>query len=469
MKLGSPVRSLAARALAAHAAHPRRARLAFLAALAAVVALSSAKYAAKIAKPGDSGALSRSAFLRWRAMINGVFAGENIYVGANEYPNPPVMAIVLGPFAALPAAPGALAWFFAKVLMAALAAVWAFRLVRPPPGAGGPAPPDPGAAARADRARGLAVLLCLQPLLGDLSHNNVNIFILFLVAGALEAFRRRYDALAGLVLALAVACKVTPLLFVAYFVWKGCWRVVAAAGAGLVLWLVLVPGAAFGFERNRELLAGWYALMVERPLLKGEICSEHPNQAVVGFVYRLFTHSPSYVAYPNNVPTPAEYHTLLDIGRPAAWAVVKGLTVLFAVAVAVLCRARVRGPTDPRQGPVVAAECGLICLGMLLFSERTWKHHAVVLLLPLAALCHAALVADLPARVRRRLWAALGASAAVTVGAGALSGRAADLALVYGAYTMQFAVLAGAVGLLLACRWGRPDGSGGPRAGPIPN
>jgi hypothetical protein len=99
---------------AAHAADPRRLRLAFFATLTAVVVLMSVKYAVKISKPGDGGQQSRSAFLRWREMINGVFRGENIYVGVNEYPNPPIMAILLRPFAALPPVAGALAWFYAK-------------------------------------------------------------------------------------------------------------------------------------------------------------------------------------------------------------------------------------------------------------------------------------------------------------------------------------------------------------------
>ncbi len=55
-------------------------------------------------------------------MILDVFAGANVYVGKNEYPNPPVMAIVLRPFAELPPVVGAMAWFYAKVLMAVLAA-----------------------------------------------------------------------------------------------------------------------------------------------------------------------------------------------------------------------------------------------------------------------------------------------------------------------------------------------------------
>ncbi len=457
------------------AVDPRRARLLFFAFLAVVVLATAAKYAAKIAKPGDKGAQSRSAFLRWREMINGVFAGENIYVGLNEYPNPPIMAILLRPFAVLPPTAGALGWFGFKVLLAGLAAVWAFRLAnseesgvrseeRGTPPSSLLTPPS-SLLTGPDAARAAAVLLCLPALLGDLSHNNVNIFILFLVAGCLEAFRRRLDALAGLTLALAVACKVTPLLFLGYFVWKRCWRVVAATLAGLLLWLALVPGLAFGWDRNRELLGGWYALMVERPLLKGEITTEHPNQAVTGVVYRLLTYSPSYIVYvktpEGDIPTPGEFHNLTDIGRPAAWAVVKLLTAAFAVTVVVLCRAPVRGPTDPRGGWRVAAECGLICLGMLLFSERTWKHHAVVLLIPLAALTFALATADLPRRARAFGFAALGLSFALTAGPGLLPGRGNDLAMVYGTHTLAFALLAAATGVFLACGLERPRGSGG--------
>src|SRR5437764_9154897 len=131
-----------------------RLRLAFLAALVVLVVGVSFKYAAKVAKPGDGGEQTRSAFLRWRGMINEVFAGTNVYVGVYEYPNPPVMAIVLRPFAALPPLAGALGWFYLKAAMAALAAVWVFRLVAPP---GGDVP---------DAAKAVAILLALPPVLG---------------------------------------------------------------------------------------------------------------------------------------------------------------------------------------------------------------------------------------------------------------------------------------------------------------
>jgi alpha-1,2-mannosyltransferase len=464
----------------AHAAHPHRFRAAGLAALAVVVLVTSLQYAAKVSKPADDGRQSRSAFLRWRAMIRDVFAGANVYVGKNEYPNPPVMAIVLRPFAELPPVVGAMAWFYSKVLMAVLAALWTFRLVSSPlapalrgegpgvrgdsedPSPGGEAPPpSPRSGERVkprplapqswgegkdipDAVKATAILVALPALVGDLTHNNVNIFILFLIAACLELYRRGRDAASGLVLALAVACKVTPLLFLGYFAWKRAWRIVAGCTVGLVLWLAVVPGAAFGWERNAQLLTDWYKLMVERPVLKGEITTEHPNQALPGFVYRLFTHSPSFIAYEKtpegDIPVPAAYHNVADIGRPTAWVVVKALTAAFALAVVLLCRP---GMTE-RQGWRFAAECGLIVLGMLLFSERTWKHHAVTLLIPAAALACAATL-DLPRGVRRFAVGSLVASALLMTLPGLLGTRAQDLALVYGTHTAAFLLLTAAV------------------------
>ena len=418
-----------------------RLRRAFVLALAVLVVGMSLKYAAKASKPADNGQQTRSAFLRWRAMIHEAFAGTNVYVGVHEYPNPPVMAVVLKPFADLPPLAGALAWFYAKVGLAVLAALWVFRLVQgqsPPAATGGLSP-----------AQALAVALSLPPLLGDLSHNNVNIFILFLVAATLELYRRGRDTGAGVVLGLAIACKVTPLVFVAYFGWKRRWRVLAATAAGLVLWLALVPGAVFGFDRNADLLTDWYKLMVRPALVENRVTSEHPNQSVPGVVYRLLTHSPSFVEYPDNIPTGVAYHNVADIGTPAARRVVQGCLLVFGVAVVVLCRS----PRTARAGPWVAAECALMVLAMLLFSERTWKHHAVTLLLPFAVLTTWLFAPDTAPRTRRRLAGVLVGVALLTTVPGMFPEATADLALVYGTHTAAFLLLTAAVcARLAACR-----------------
>ena len=421
-------------------ANPRLLRVAFLGALGLVVLLMSLKYAAKIEKPADNGLQSRSAFLRWRSMIHELFAGTNVYVGVHEYPNPPIMAIVLKPFADLPPTAGALTWFYAKVLMTAFAAVWVFRLVSPE---------------IPDAAKALAILLALPPILGDLSHNNVNIFILFLVSGCLEAYRRGWSFTSGLVLALAIACKVTPLMFLAFFIYKRSAKAVLGCVAGLILWLAIVPGLAFGWERNTELMQSWYALMVKPSLVDNRVTSEHPNQSIPGVVFRLFTRSASFVEYPDNIPTPAEFHNVADIGTDAARWVVKGCLVSFAILILVTCRS----PRGVRQGPRFAAECSLIVIGMLLFSERTWKHHAVTLLLPFAVLSWIVIAGEASRRTRVLTIGILAACAILTNLPGVLPRRAADLSMVYGSYTAAFLSLT--IGVVVAAFSSKFEGIAG--------
>src|SRR5262249_49266933 len=281
--------------------------------------------------------------------------------------NPPVMAVLLRPLAALPPLVGALVWFYLKVGMTLLAFHWVFRLVEEP------RRPLPAV------APGVTVVLSLRPILGGLELRNVHLFILFLVVAALTALRTRRDVLSGVLFALAISCKVTPALFVPYLAWKRAWRALAGVvlGLGLFLWPGVVPAVRLGFAENQQQLVSWYREMVYPFLVEGKVTSEHPNQSLPGVVYRLTTASPSFSTYVNNVYTPTDYDNFLSLEPGQARWLVKGCMGLFALFVVWTCRT----PLDRRQGWQLAAEYSLVVLGMLLFSERTWKHHCVTLML----------------------------------------------------------------------------------------
>ncbi len=149
----------------------------------------------------------RSAFIRWHPQVAEFWQGVNIYQ-TRYFPNPPILPIALTPFTTLPPVTGALCWFAFKVVLAGVSVVLCLRMVRP---VDHPAPSWFLAG---------VLLFCLRPFLSDLHHGNNNLVILFLIVAALEAWRRGYDILAGLVLALAISFKVTPALFVLYFAWK---------------------------------------------------------------------------------------------------------------------------------------------------------------------------------------------------------------------------------------------------------
>jgi alpha-1,2-mannosyltransferase len=331
----------------------------------------SVQYTVKILDPKGQ----RSAIMRWREQLLALDGGENIY-DRYVYPNPPIMALVLKPLAEIePGFVGALLWYYLKVGMALASLYWLFRLVQ---GQGVTFPPW---------AKALAVLLSLRPIMGDLSHGNINLFILLLVMGGLYAFHKGRPARGGLMLALAIACKVTPALFVPYLVWKRAWRALAGCAIGLVLFLWVVPSCFLGWEKNQELLTSWTRHMIVPYLIGGEVTSSHENQSLPGVAQRLLTHSPSFVDYdpePPHAQRPQRYDNLLDLPAAAPGWLVKAAELLFVGLVVWRCRK----PLVSRAGWRLAAEFSMIVLGMLLFSERTWKHHCVTLMLPFAVLCY---------------------------------------------------------------------------------
>lgn len=413
---------------------------AFLLLIGLLVVGTSVRYSVKAMTPSREGTLTRTAFLRWRGQIHELMAGDNVYQKYN-YPNPPVMALILAPLTKLPLLPGALAWFYLKVLMALGVIVWSVRLASE---VGQSLPIWVGP---------MVLLLSLHPILGDLTHGNVNIFIAFLVLAGIELFRRGFDLGSGLVFALATACKVTPALFLPYLLWKRAWRAAAAMTVGLGLWWFVAPAAYFGWQENLTLLESWYDGMVKPFVVEGKITSERANQSIPGVATRLLTRQPSEWTYdPEDFrPIPAEYHNLTDIGPEGAKWVVRGFQSLFLVAGLLLFWTPIHRPDQPRQGLRFAAEIGLILLGMLLFSERTWKHHSVTLSVPFAVLT-AALVAYSPGLLRSCLQLLLGIAVGFAVVPSLLPEGPRDVALIYGSHTVAFLSLSTAMVLILAER-----------------
>src|SRR5262245_39147871 len=88
----------------------------FVAALLLLFAALSVRYSLKVLD-------NRSAFRRWQPQLLELQSGTDISQRFN-YPNPPVMAVLLEPLAKLPPLAGALLWFYLKVGMALLALKW---------------------------------------------------------------------------------------------------------------------------------------------------------------------------------------------------------------------------------------------------------------------------------------------------------------------------------------------------------
>src|SRR5262245_46154511 len=89
----------------------------FLAGLALLFVGLGVQYAVKVHA-------GRSALVRWQPQLLGLDGDEDLSERYN-YPNPPIMAVLLYPLAKLPPLAAALLWFALKFGLTALAVVWA--------------------------------------------------------------------------------------------------------------------------------------------------------------------------------------------------------------------------------------------------------------------------------------------------------------------------------------------------------
>jgi hypothetical protein len=374
---------------------------------------------------------SRSALLRWRPQLLELQDGVDIWA-KYAYPNPPMMALILLPIEQLPPLTGAILWFCLKAAMAVLAILVVSSML------------DAGETPFPTLGKAIAVGLSLRPIEGDLVHGNVNLFILLLLALSLSAYCRRKDTLAGILLGLSIACKVTPGLFILYFLWKRAWKTLLGTALGLGVFVLLVPALALGWAENLTYLQSWHRQMVA-PYAAGVVSSEHKNQSLPGLLHRLLSDEPSFSTYVGEEKVTLQTHNLASLPPETVQGIIIGCMALFGL----LAMASCRTPTESRRGVLLVAEFGFVILGMLLFCERTWKHHCVILLIPFSVIAYAVTTAEVSRRLRWCLAGGLIAAGVLMLSTSSghldaqveAQGRLGKLAQVYGAYVWMFLIL----------------------------
>ena len=337
----------------------------------------------------NKAAEDRTSIVRWRHQLDHLFEGTTIY-SKYYFPNPPIFPIMIYPISYLSPVQTAVVWFGLKAALAAACVLACIRMAW--------APTRP----LVSTAQLAIVLIALRPILSDLHHGNNNLLILSLIVGGLYAWRKGLDVLGGLSLALAICIKITPALFLPYFAWKRQWRLLMAATVGMFVFTAVVPSVVLGPMSNYRCLKTWWGNMLSPYVEDGVVSKQEVNQSMVGVLSRVLTEAGE-----------AKYHgygvQLNEAGlNLAAWSpsavgrLTKGLSVALVLALGFLCRT----PTARRDDPRLLGEFSLVVLTMLFVSERSWKHHYVTMLLPVAYLaCRAAM----PSTSRRDRWLLIGA------------------------------------------------------------
>lgn len=418
-----------------------------------VLAIGLLLAALAIARVADKAADGKGALVRWTPQLEALTEGRDVYrrtddgrvwtgadgsaadAGSGEgFPGTPFTALVLAPFARLGAVPGSAAFAALKAALAGFVLVVALRAAFTGPDGVSRVPP-------------WAALLVLAGVVrvwsSDLAHGNTNLLVLGAIGAALLAWYRHMEAFAGFWIALAATLKVTPLLLLAIPIARRSRAGLIGAAAGFVFFLVAIPGGALGMGANLALLFSWADQMLV-PYVEGRsltpLVTQHINQSLLGVLSRWFTDAVAIEARPGTWDTDVSI-AVLDLGEGALhW--LHRASVLVVVGVSILALGPFRAAASRPDAALRAF--AILALAMLVVSERSWKHHFVVVVLPLAHLAGVAWCEVGRARALAIAAIVVALLASFGSGSGVLGDRGSDLAEAWGVHLIGALVLWGA-------------------------
>ena len=254
-----------------------------------------------------------------------------------------------------------------------------------------------------------------------LHYGNAHLLAIFLLFASLYLFLRGRDVIGGLLMALAITIKVTPVMLLPYLALKRRWKMLGAVCLFLVL-INFLPAAYFGLRTNTELLSNWYRHVVASQDFHED--NGPINLSLKGQLRRYF----SSVDYSQRVDGDVRYPAV-NLGSTSrstldqAWLVI--VVILFAGVLLLVWRSQdnrgYKAHEDRRLGVEPAHELSVMLCLMLLVGPLTSKIYFITLLWPVASL--ASLAVERKTRESRIAIVALCVVAAVNLVLPLLPGR----------------------------------------------
>ena len=258
-------------------------------------------------------------FDRWMIMAPRFLHDRVDYVN-DQFPTPPLSLLALAPFTTLSRPAAQFAWVCLKLPLALLVFALAAGMVS-----------RSGARLTAS-AMALMVACWWLPVILDMQEGQTNFLALLPLVAALYVAQRgtsASDALAGLLIGLAIAVKVTPVVFAAYFFWKRRWVVAASALAGVAFWSLAVPATVFGWDQNLRWLEQWVGIMIVPYVTHGTVVYAM-SQSFGSFALRLFSATPVFES--RHGLAELRYMNLLALSPDAVYQLVRAVMAGAAIA-----------------------------------------------------------------------------------------------------------------------------------------
>ncbi|MDR3469498.1 MAG: glycosyltransferase family 87 protein [Xanthobacteraceae bacterium] len=233
-----------------------------------------------------------------------------------------------------------------------------------------------------------APVIVTLPFVYDQFHiGQPNLLLLALALCGFCLLRRDRGWLAGLPFAAAGAIKVFPMLILPWLLWRGYWRTTLSMVALLIVFLVVVPGAIRGFDRNWSELGGWVSGMLpsggDREFGQRADLWGWKNQSLYAVEHRLLR--PIDAEIDPDEAEPPTFVNLLDLDPRTVDAVVLATALAIGTGFVLLMPARRR---RTRQSD--AAEWSILALLVVIASPVARSYYYVWMLLPYVVLVRSA-------------------------------------------------------------------------------
>ena len=226
------------------------------------------------------------------------------------------------------------------------------------------------------------VMFSLIFIVDTLMLGQINMLILLLICSALYWIKKGKPETAGIFLGFASVLKITPLLFIAYFIFKKQFRIMKGVLISLLVFIVIIPVLFFGVGKTIEYHKTWFQRSFFPQVTNNEFMEgrfyRSGNQSLEAMANRFLTDLPYNIVSGKYLTIKSV--SILHFGRNTVKWITRLLVLIILCIMMILCRV----PAEAHAGSsrLINFEYSLVLIAMVLISPLSWTHHFVILLFP---------------------------------------------------------------------------------------
>lgn len=228
--------------------------------------------------------------------------------------------------------------------------------------------------------------LTLQFILNDLDDGGPHLMLLGILSGGTYAIWVGKERLGAALMGLGIVLKITPALFVLFFLWKRQWRLASYTVLATVFWIllpILYMGPTSWWDHHQEWTKNAVLSVLDRQV-EGRQENEL-QKANLSLRHTMLRYLVTYSSTHRLRQVDESYNPVLDLPASLANAIV-GVAVIGIVGLfAWSSRLAYQGPGDAEWG----RDCAGVLLLALFLSPITWDQH-LVWMIPAACIVVAA-------------------------------------------------------------------------------